>query len=217
MGALAELAAVVPAAPTGTVLPKPDGVADVLKLGCYLEALEAAAGLERGVTRILPIATETPASLFALGSYAKAAERLAAMTWGAEDLPAAVGAEVSRLQDGRFTDLCRLARSLCLAGASAAGVAAIDTVYPAFRDLDGLRAYATAGRREGFSGMMAIHPAQVEVINAVFTPSEAELERARRVVDAFAAQPGAGVLSLDGAMLDLPHLKQARRMLDRAR
>ena len=215
--ALADLAAVLPGTPAGIVLPKPDGVADVLRLGHYLDALEAAAGLASGSTRILPIATETPASLFALGGYAQGAGRLAAMTWGAEDLPTAVGAEISRLEDGGYTDLCRLARSLCLAGAAAAGVAAIDTVYPAFRDLDGLRAHATAGRREGFAGMMAIHPAQVEVINAVFTPSEGELAHARRVVDAFAAAPGAGVLSLDGRMIDLPHLTQARRTLDRAR
>ena len=215
--ALYDLAAVMPAAPTGIVLPKPDSVADVVRLGHHLEALEAAAGLAVGSTLILPIATETPASLFALGSYGGAGPRLAGLTWGAEDLPASVGASGGRLEDGRYTDLCRLARSLCVAAAAAAGVAAIDTVYPAFRDLDGLSAYAAAGRREGFTGMMAIHPAQVSVINAVFTPSEAELEHARRIVQAFEAAPGAGVLSLDGAMIDLPHLKQARRVLDRAR
>jgi citrate lyase subunit beta / citryl-CoA lyase len=215
--ALPDLAAVMPGRPAGLLLPKPDGVADVQRLGHHLDALEAAFGLEVGATRILPIATETPASLFALGSYAAAAHRLAGLTWGAEDLPAAVGASGGRLEDGRLTDLCRLARSLCVAGAAAAGVAAIDTVYPAFRDLDGLRAYAAAGRREGFTGMMAIHPAQVEVINAVFTPSEAEVARAQAIVDAFAASPNAGVLSLDGAMFDLPHLKQARLTLERAR
>lgn len=215
--ALHDLAAVLAGAPIGVVLPKPDGVADVVRLGHHLEALEAAAGLDIGSTRILPIVTETPVSLFALGSYVEAPQRLAGLTWGAEDLPAAVGAAGGRLEDGRFTDLCRLARSLCVAGAAAAQVAAIDTVYPAFRDLKGLEAYATAGRREGFTGMMAIHPAQVEVINAVFTPGEAELARARAIVEAFAANPGAGVLSMDGAMVDLPHLKQARRTLERAR
>ena len=215
--ALHDLAAVLPAAPAGIVLPKPDSVADVMRLGHHLEALEAAAGLALGSTRILPIATETPASLFALGGYGGAGPRLAGLTWGAEDLPAAVGASGGRLEEGGYTDLCRLARSLCLAAAAAAGVAAIETVYPAFRDLDGLAAYAAAGRREGFTGMMALHPAQVGVINAVFSPSESEIEHARRVVAAFEATPGAGVLSLDGAMIDLPHLKQARRVLDHAR
>jgi citrate lyase subunit beta / citryl-CoA lyase len=215
--ALHDLAAVMPAAPAGVVLPKPEGPADVIRLGHHLDALEAAFDLGVGSTRILPIATETPASLFALGGYRAAAGRLAGLTWGAEDLPAAVGATGGRDAEGRLTDLCRLARSLCLAGAAAADVAAIETVYPALRDLDGLAAYATASRREGFSGMMAIHPAQVEVINRAFTPDAAEVEQARRVVDAFAAQPDAGVLSLDGAMIDLPHLKAARRTLERAR
>ena len=213
--ALHDLAAVVGGGPAGVVLPKPDGVADVMRLGHHLEALEAAAGLEIGSTAILPIATETPASLFALGGYAQASERLAGLTWGAEDLPAAVGAAAGRHADGALSDLCRLARSLCLAAAAAAGVGAVETVYPAFRDLDGLRAYAAAGRREGFVGMMAIHPTQVEAINAVFTPSEAERAHARRVVEAFAANPAAGVLSLDGAMIDRPHLIQARRVLER--
>ncbi len=214
--ALHDLAAVAPGAPAGLLLPKPDGPADVARLGHGLDALEAAAGLEIGTTRILPIATETPASLFSLGGYAAMGRRLAGLTWGAEDLPAAVGASTNRTETGAFTDLCRLARSLCLAGAAAAGVAAIDTIHAAFRDLDGLRAYATAGRREGFAGMMAIHPAQVPIINAVFAPSGDEVARARRIVDMFAANPGAGVLSLDGAMIDLPHLKQARRVLEQA-
>ena len=206
--ALHDLAAVLPAAPAGIVLPKPDSVADVVRLGHHLEALEAAAGLALGSTRILPIATETPASLFALGGYGGAGPRLAGLTWGAEDLPAAVGASGGRLEEGGYTDLCRLARSLCLAAAAAAGVAAIETVNPAFRHLDGLAPDAAAGRREGVTG---------GVINAVFSPSEAEIEHARRVVAAFEAAPGAGVLSLDGAMIDLPHLKQARRVLDHAR
>ncbi len=214
--ALHDLAAVLPGAPTGVMLPKPDSAADAVRLGHGLDALEASAGLPIGSTKILPIATETPASLFALGGYAAAGPRLAGLTWGAEDLPAAVGATVNRKETGELTDLCRLARSLCLAGAAAAGASAIETVYTAFRDLDGLRAYAAAGRREGFAGMMAIHPAQVPIINAVFAPSDAELAHARRVVELFAADPSAGVLSLDGAMIDMPHLKQARRVLERA-
>jgi citrate lyase subunit beta/citryl-CoA lyase len=209
--ALADLAAVMMAGPDGIVLPKPDGPADVAVLGCYLEAFEAAFGLAAGGTRILPIATETARSVFALGGYGGA--RLAGLTWGAEDLPASVGAVSGRLAGGGLTDLCRLARSLCLAGAAAAGVAAVETVYPDFRDLAGLRDYAAAGRREGFAGMMAIHPAQVAVINEVMTPSAAEIAYAARVVAAFEGAPGVGVVSLDGKMVDMPHLRQARRVL----
>ena len=185
----------------------------MIQLGHYLAALEAAAGLEIGRTGIFPIATETPASLFALGSYAGASSRLVGLTWGAEDLPTALGATISRTEDGQYTDACRLARTLCLAGAAAAGVPAIETVYPAFRDLDGLRDYAARGRREGFTGMMAIHPSQVSVINDVFMPSPAEIADARRVVDAFAGNPGGGVINLDGKMVDAPHLTRAERLL----
>jgi len=211
--ASADLAAVAPAAPDGIVLPKPDSAADALALAGQLERIEAEAGLERGAIRILPIATETPASVFNLGGYGNVGARLAGLTWGAEDLPAAVGAQTNRTPDGQFTDLCRIVRSLCIAGAAVAGVPAIETVYPAFRDLEGLKAYAEAGRREGFVGMMAIHPAQVEIIEAVFRPSEAEIAHARQVLDLFAANPGAGVLALDGKMLDKPHLVQAERLL----
>lgn len=211
--AQADLDAVIPAAPAGVVLPKCEGGADVARLSNHLARLEAAAGIEPGSIRILPIATETPKSLFQLGSYTATADRLAGLTWGAEDLSAAVGASTARTEDGGWTDLPRLARALCLAGAAAAEVAPIETVYTAFRDLDGLAAYAAAGRRDGFTGMLAIHPAQVEVINAAFTPTKAELDHARRIVALFAERPDAGVLSLDGEMLDLPHLKRAQRTL----
>ncbi|MBB5373342.1 HpcH/HpaI aldolase/citrate lyase family protein [Acidocella aromatica] len=215
--ALADLAAVMQAAPAGIVLPKPDAASDVVTLAHYLDAFEAAAGLSAGQTRILPIATETPASVFTLGSYTQAGPRLAGLTWGAEDLPAAIGATASRNPDGSLNDLCRMVRSFCLAGAASAGVPAIDTVYPDFRNEAGLRAWAEAGRREGFTGMMAIHPAQVPVINAVMTPSAVELAHARAVVALFDADPAAGVVALDGKMLDLPHLKQARKILAMAR
>ena len=198
-----DLAAVLGAVPDGIVLPKADG-ADSLR------ALDARLS---GATRILPIVTETPASIFATGTYGGVTRRLAGLTWGAEDLPAAIGATTSREADGRYTPPYELARSLTLFGAHAAGVAAIETVYPDFHDLDGLAVYAARGRRDGFSGMMAIHPAQVPVINAAFTPSEDEIARARRVVDLFAANPGAGTLALDGTMLDAPHLKAAERLL----
>lgn len=201
-----DLDAVLGAHPDGIVLPKAEGGTSVSDLAQRLTARGNA------TAKILAIATETPASMFQLGSYG-GAKRLAALTWGAEDLPAAIGAATSREEDGRFTPPYELARSLCLFGAAAAGVAPIETVYPAFRDLDGLAAYAGRARRDGFTGMMAIHPAQVPVINDAFTPSEAEVAHARAVVAAFEANPGAGALSLDGRMIDRPHLVQAQRTL----
>jgi citrate lyase subunit beta/citryl-CoA lyase len=199
-----DLAAVLPHHPNGIVLPKAEGGASVAELARRLT--------ERGnaTAQILAIATETPAAMFQLGTYG-GAKRLTGLTWGAEDLPAAIGASTSREEDGRYTPPYELARSLCLFGAAAAGVAPIETVYPAFRDLEGLAAYAGRARRDGFTGMMAIHPAQVEVINAAFTPSASEIEHARAVVAAFDANPGAGALSLGGRMIDRPHLIQARR------
>ncbi len=197
-----DLAAVAGAKPDGLLLPKAEGAADVKRLA------ERAPGLP-----ILPIATETPRAIFGLGSYGEVASHLVGLTWGAEDLPAAIGASTSREPDGSFTPPYELARSLTLFGAHAAGVPAIETVSPDFRDLDRLRFYAERGRRDGFTGMMAIHPAQVPVINAAFTPSEAELAHARRVVDAFAASPGVGALQIDGKMIDAPHLKAAKRLL----
>jgi citrate lyase subunit beta / citryl-CoA lyase len=201
-----DLAAVVGGRPDGIVLPKAEGGTSVKALAARLTALGNA------TAQILAIATETPAAMFQLGTYG-GAKRLAGLTWGAEDLPAAIGASTSREEDGRYTPPYELARSLCLFGAAAAGVAPIETVYPAFRDLEGLRAYAARARRDGFTGMMAIHPAQIETINAAFTPSEAEIAHARAVIAAFEVNPGAGALSLDGRMIDRPHLVQARRVL----
>ena len=186
------------------VLPKAEGAASI-------HALSHWTGLP-----ILPIATETPAAIFALGSYAEVRDRLFGLTWGAEDLPAAIGATAAREPDGRYTAPLETVRSLALFAAHAAGVAAIETVYPDFRDLEGLAAYAARGARDGFSGMMAIHPDQVAVINRAFTPSEADVEAASRIVNAFAANPGAGVLAVEGRMVDAPHLLQARRILERA-
>ena len=211
--ALGDLAAVVQVGPAGIVLPKADSVSAVIELDHYLSALEAAAGRQIGGTKILPIATETPKSVFELGSYTAGGPRLAGLTWGAEDLPTAVGAASGRDERGAFTPLCEMVRSLCIAGAAAAAVAVIETVYPAFRDLEGLRTYAERGRREGFQGMLAIHPAQVTVINDVFTPSAAEIARAERVVAAFDSSVGHGAITLDGKMLDAPHLKHAKRIL----
>jgi citrate lyase subunit beta/citryl-CoA lyase len=201
-----DLQAVLGSHPDGIVLPKAEGGASVSELARRLT--------ERGnaTAKILAIATETPAAMFQLGTYG-GVKRLAGLTWGAEDLPAAIGASTSREEDGRYTPPYELARSLCLFGAAAAGVAPVETVYPAFRDLEGLAAYAARARRDGFTGMMAIHPDQVPVINQAFTPTEAEIEHARAVVAAFEADPGAGALSLDGKMIDRPHLVQARRLL----
>ena len=201
-----DLDALVAARPDGIVLPKAEGGASVDALARKLTERGNATAL------ILAIATETPAAMFQLGTYG-GARRLAGLTWGAEDLPAAIGASTSREEDGSFTPPYQLARSLCLFGAAAAGVAPIETVFPAFRDLDGLADYAVRARRDGFVGMMAIHPAQVPVINTAFTPTADEIAFAQAVVDAFAANPGAGALSLDGRMIDRPHLVQAERIL----
>lgn len=201
-----DLAAILPVNPDGIVLPKAEG-------GASLAALDAQLN---GDILILPIATETPAAVFALGSYGGVTPRLCGLTWGAEDLPAAIGASTARENDGSYTAPYQLARSLTLFGAHAAGVLAIETVYPDFRDLDGLAAYAARARRDGFTGMMAIHPSQVPVINAAFSPSADEIARAQAIIDLFAANPGAGALSLDGKMIDAPHLKAARAILARA-
>lgn len=201
-----DLAAALPAHPHGIVLPKSVSGASVATLAARLDA---AGNTDAG---ILPIATETPAAVFGLGTYA-GAPRLAGITWGAEDLPAAIGAATSREADGNYTPPYEMVRALVLFGAAAAGVAPIETVYPDFRDLDGLAAYAARARRDGFTGMMAIHPAQVPVINAAFTPSEAEVAHARAVIAAFAANPNAGALALDGKMIDRPHFLQAQRIV----
>ena len=204
-----DLSALQGLAPDAIVLPKAEGAASVRLLAERL----AAAGIG---APILPIATETPAAIFQLGSYAGCGVTLAGLTWGAEDLPAAIGGATSREVDGRYTAPYEMVRSLALFGAHAAGVPAIETVYPAFRDVAGLEAYAKRAARDGFTGMMAIHPAQVATINAAFTPDAAQVSQARAIVAAFAAQPDAGALQVDGRMVDAPHLKQALRILDRA-
>jgi len=203
----ADLDAVLAARPDGLVLPKAVGAASVREL-------LALAG--DGCPPILPIATETPAAVFGLGSYGEVAGHLAGLTWGAEDLPAAIGAATSRNPDGSYTAPYEMVRALTLFGAHAAGVGAIETVVPDIADVAALEAYVGRGRRDGFTGMMAIHPSQVAVINAGFSPSEAEVAHARAVVAAFAANPGAGTLKLDGRMIDRPHLKQAEALLARA-
>ena len=189
----------------GIVLPKAESGADVVQLAH-----------RTGNIPVHAIVTETAASLFGLLSYRDPKSPLCAMSWGAEDLSAALGAASKYDADGQLSFTYKLARSLCLAGAVAAGVQPVDGVFSDFRDEDGLRSEAEAARREGFSGKLAIHPAQVDVINAAFTPSEDEVRHAAAIVAAFEAQPDAGVLSVDGRMVDRPHLTQARRVLERA-
>lgn len=205
-----DLASIVPAKPDGIVLPKAEGGTAVAELDRRLTALGDSKA------RILAIATETPTAIFGLGSYGGASNRLCGLSWGVEDLSAAVGATTPREADGRYTPLFETVRALALFGARAAGLPAIETIFPALNDEQGLNAYASRGRRDGFTGMLAIHPAQIPVINKAFTPSAAEAEWARRVVDAFAADPQAGVLQMDGQMLDAPHLARARNILAQA-
>jgi citrate lyase subunit beta/citryl-CoA lyase len=209
--ALDDLAATVAGRPDGILLPKclPD---DVRTLDHYLSAFEAAAGHKPGATRIIAIATETAEAVFALGHYAGSSPRLEAITWGAEDLSACIGGN-NRTLDGAYDGPYQLARSLCLLAAAAAGVAALDTIYTDFRDPDGLKAECLAAKRSGFAGKMAIHPAQLAAINETFSTSADERLWAERVVAAFAANPDAGTLALDGKMIDKPHLVLARRLL----
>lgn len=215
--ALPDLAAIASAAPDGIMLPKPEGPADIAKLSHYLDALEVNAGVAPGSIGIVPVASETPGAVFRLGDYAGAGlSRLTAITWGAEDLSAALGASTNLDASGEWAPAYKLARSLSLLAAHAAGVQAIDTLYVDFRDEEGLRASCRAARSEGFTGRLAIHPAQVAIINECFAPSAEEIAHARRVLAAFDANPGVGTVGLDGKMIDIPHLKQAQRVLAQA-
>lgn len=207
----ADLDAIVDASPACLVVPKPDSPGTLVDLDRMIGEREARAGLPRGRIKVLAIATETPAAVLNLAQYTNPPPRLCALTWGAEDLAAALGAVANRGADGEFLLTYRVVRSLCLIAAKAAGVAAIETLHADFRDEEGLKRAAGAAQREGFTGMLAIHPAQVEPINAAFTPSADDVEHARKVVAAFAS--GAGVASLEGKMLDQPHLKQAQHVL----
>jgi citrate lyase subunit beta/citryl-CoA lyase len=212
---LDDLGAVMGVGPFGIVLPKCRGGDDARLLGHHLSAIEARRSMAPGLTRILAIATENGASMFGLGTYA-GVDRLCGLMWGGEDLAADLGASANRDAQGRYTDAFRLARTLTLCGAAAAGVDAIDAVHVNFRDLAGLRTEAGEAARDGFAAKAAIHPDQVEAINAAFTPSAEALAWATRVVEAFAAAPGAGAIALEGRMIDRPHERLARRLLARA-
>ncbi|MDC0886825.1 CoA ester lyase [Altererythrobacter sp.] len=210
--AVQDLAAIMPAKPGGLLLPKSRGREDLERLDNFLTALEAANGIALGLTRVLVLATETAGAMFHCGDY-RGAPRLAGLTWGAEDLSDALGASDNRAPDGSYDHPYILARSLCLLGACHAGVQPVETIHADFRDLDGLEARARDVKRQGYTGMLAIHPAQVEVINRVFTPSEEELAAAQKIVDIFAANPGAGTIGHEGKMLDRPHLDRAKGLL----
>ena len=212
----ADLDAIVPAKPDAIMLPKAEGGASVVHADAKLAVREAMSGLPDGHVKILALATETAAALFVAGTFAGASARLMGLTWGAEDLSAELGAQANRGADGRFLDPYRLARVLCLAGAAAATVPAFDTVYVDFRNGEGFRRECEDACRDGFVGKMAIHPAQVPIINAAFTPSAAALAQAQAIVDAFAANPGAGVVGIGGVMYDRPHLARAQRLLAQA-
>lgn len=213
--ALEDLAAIMPGQPGGIMLPKTSGRPQVEDLDRYLSALEVANSITRGSTPVMILATETAGSMFHCGDYA-GAPRLMAMTWGAEDLADAVGAASNTNPDGSYGFTYEMARSLTLLGAGHAGVAAIDTIHGDFRDLEGLKARAERVRREGFAGMLAIHPAQVDIINAAFTPSAEEVAEARRIVAIFEANPGVGAIGYEGGMLDRPHLSRALQVLAQA-
>jgi citrate lyase subunit beta/citryl-CoA lyase len=211
-----DLDAIVPARPDAIMLPKAEGGAAIVHADAKLTAREAIHGLDDGHIKIVAIATETAASLFLAGTYGNSSPRLFGLTWGAEDLSAELGAEANRDRDGNFLDPYRLARVPCLAGAAAARVDAIDTVYVDFRNDAGLRRECEEARRDGFTAKMAIHPGQVQAINAAFTPTSEALATARAIVAAFAATPGIGTVGLNGVMYDRPHLARAMRLLKQA-
>ncbi len=212
----ADLDAIVPARPDAIVLPKAAGGAAVIHAAAKLAAREAIAGVEDGQIKIVAMAIETAPSLFLAGTFRGASKRLTGLTWGAEDLSLELGAESNRDAQGRYTEPYRIARTLCLAAAAAAEAQAIETVYADFRDIEGFRRDTEEACRDGFTARLAIHPAQVPVINAVFTPKSEALSKARAVVAAFARDPGAGVVAIDGLMYDRPHLVRARALIARA-
>jgi len=210
---LQDLAAVVPAGPAGIVFPKSNGVQEALAIANYIEVLEVEHGLSTGSVRLLPLVSETPTAIFTMGEYKDGPARMMGLTWGAEDLGAAVGASVNLQSNKDWTSPYQMTRSLCLFAAHAAKVQAIDTVMADFRDLDRLKVVCDEGRRDGFTGKICIHPAQVEVINEAYSPSLEELDHARAVIKAFAENPEAGTLQIEGKMIDKPHLVLAERVL----
>jgi len=210
---LEDLSAVVRPGLDGIMVPKANGAADIVRIGHYLDALETRSGIVRGTVKIIVVSTETAVAMFNLGSYAPAHERLAGLTWGAEDLGAVVGSSTNKQPDGDWTQPYRVVRSMCLFAAAAAEVARIDTLYADFRDPAGLEESCRISQRDGFTGRIAIHPDQVETINRCFSPSAEDLAQAKRIVAAFDADPGVGTIGIDGKMYDIPHLKLARAIV----
>lgn len=213
----ADLAALIPSRPDGIMLPKSNSGRDVQHLSAKLRVHEAESGLPDGAIKIIPIITETAAGVLAASTYAGACERLAGLTWGAEDLSAAIGAHAARDANGGYTDVFRLARAMTILAAADAEIAAIDTIFPDFRDMTAFEAECAEAERDGFTGKMAIHPAQVPVINSAFTPSREAIERSAAIVAAFEAAGNPGVVGIDGKMIDRPHRQLAERILARAR
>jgi citrate lyase subunit beta/citryl-CoA lyase len=210
---LTDLEAVIRPGLDGLIIPKAAGAADVVQISRLLDDLEEAAGMTTDTVKLIVICTETPAAMFTLASYTPPHPRLLGLTWGAEDLAAAIGATSNRESDGSLTFPYQLARAQCLFAAASAGVVPLDTPYTDFRDIAGLEADCRRARRDGFAGRLAIHPDQIATINTSFTPSRAEIDQALAIVSAFDANPGAGTLGIDGKMVDAPHLKAARRLL----
>lgn len=212
-----DLAEIVAAGPDGIMVPKTLSGQCITQVDAKVSAQEALAGIPQGSIKLMAVATETASSIFTLGTYGNSSPRLSALTWGAEDLSADLGAETNKDENGNLTSPYKLVRELCLFGAVAAGVQPVDSIYANFRDMDGLRAEATAARRDGYTGKMAIHPAQVAIINDVFTPSEEAINQAQRIIAAFGEAGDVGVVGLDGEMLDRPHLRRAETVLQRAK
>ncbi|MCV6574715.1 MAG: CoA ester lyase [Cohaesibacter sp.] len=213
----ADLAEIIPANPDGIMVPKTLSGHCITQIDAKVSAQEALAGIQQGSIQLMAVATETASAIFNLGTYGNASPRLCALTWGAEDLSADLGAETNKDESGALTSPYKLVRELCLFGAVAAGVQPIDAIHANFRDLDGLRAEATAAKRDGYIGKMAIHPAQIPIINEVFTPSFEAIDKAKRILAAFQEAGNAGVVGLDGEMLDRPHLRRAQTLLSRAK
>ncbi len=213
----ADLDAIVAGSPDAVLFPKAEGGATVTHLDAKLTAREVIAGLPEGSIKILAQTVESAAGLFSAGTYRDSSARLIGMTWGPEDLSAELGAEANRDADGTLTEPYRIARAMCLYGAAAAKVPAIETIHVDFRNADILRRDTELSRRDGFIGRLAIHPAQVPVINEVFSPSAAQIEKAKAIVAAFAAKPGSGTVGIDGKMYDRPHLVRAKALLARAK
>jgi len=213
----ADLDAIVAGAPDAVLFPKAEGGASLVHVDAKLTAREAIAGLPEGSIKVLAQNVESAVGMFLAGTFRGSSKRLIGMTWGPEDLSAELGAETNREADGSLTEPYRLARSMCLYGAAAAKVPAIETIHVDFRNLDALRRDTELARRDGFTGRLAIHPAQVPVINEVFTPSAAQIDKAKAIVAAFAAQPGAGAVGIEGKMYDRPHLARAKALLERTK